>query len=432
LAWLLLGFLGVKGLTAALFAIVATMASAASIQINSAFPSDGLGNAVPVVLGESFYVTAKLTVDSPLNGTYRVRFDLPYANRETPELNFGGDATVTWGPFVALVDGQISVKTSVESSTDVASDPLTIAVSPALPTQAVEYFGGQAMAGSVTSQVQLSNGTAAGLRWFAPIPTTGGFQQVLSMVKQGSTVYSTPFAQPVSMNTNALSTSVQFSTVASSVRTNPDLLRKASFDSYKSLPSNASVWLRAEALVESRSSDITSFVAKSLPKNYRATMKPYDAARMLFLSVVARMRYATVTTKPDAVVAARTGRGDCGFFSALFVAACRNIGIPARTVSGMVLGDNEWHVWAEFWIPGAGWVPADPTYCDTLCPDGSLALYFGTIPELNQRVALTYGFDHTANGYAMNMLQSPAVYVSGSTRVSSIQGFCSLSLATGN
>jgi hypothetical protein len=55
LACFLLPFQGVKGLTAAfLFGLAATMASAATIDIRSAYPSDAAGNPVQVALGESF------------------------------------------------------------------------------------------------------------------------------------------------------------------------------------------------------------------------------------------------------------------------------------------------------------------------------------------------------------------------------------------
>src|SRR5207244_11466002 len=58
------------------------------------------------------------------------------------------------------------------------------------------------------------------------------------------------------------------------------------------------------------------------------------------------------------------GRGNSGGKSRLFVALCRNRGVPARLVSGLVLhGDQEQglHHWAEAWA-GDQWLPACPTY----------------------------------------------------------------------
>lgn len=85
--------------------------------------------------------------------------------------------------------------------------------------------------------------------------------------------------------------------------------------------------------------------------------------------------------------------GACGQKTALFVAMCRSVGIPARCVCGLT-GHRPWlkeedlklykqidlqlspaglagtqhylagtvHTWAEFYIPDYGWIPADPTY----------------------------------------------------------------------
>jgi hypothetical protein len=422
----------VKGITAAILVFVATLASAANISINTAFPSDSFGNPVQVLLGESFFMTAKLNVDAPLTGKYQVRFELPYAQRTTSQLNYGGQATVTWGPYTALLDGPTPMKVSVISTSDQTSAPVTINIAPVAPKTAIEYFAPKSLYGSVGASASLSAGTAAGLQWFAPLPNTGGFQRVLSTTKVGSQLTSTPFAQPVVSSPKVISSTVTFSTTASSSRINSSLLRSVNFSSYSYLPSSASVWLRNEILIQARASDITYFVNRSLPLNFRTTIKPYDAAQKLFQAVVAKVQYSQSLAKPDALVAVRTGKGDCGYFAALFVASCRNIGIPARTVCGMTKGDGQWHVWAEFWMPTYGWIPADPAFCDTLCPNGSLPLYFGTIPELNERVAVTYGFDHVAAGRTMSMLQSPVVFTSSGTLVSSIQSFCSLSFATDN
>ncbi len=59
--------------------------------------------------------------------------------------------------------------------------------------------------------------------------------------------------------------------------------------------------------------------------------------------------------------------GKCTDISSVFVALCRAAGVPAREVFGLRLGKKAeqdittWqHCWAEFFLPGHGWVPADP------------------------------------------------------------------------
>lgn len=59
-------------------------------------------------------------------------------------------------------------------------------------------------------------------------------------------------------------------------------------------------------------------------------------------------------------------RGACRDVAVVFMAACRNVGIPARYVSGYQTGDaghaeHDLHAWSEAYLPGAGWRGFDPT-----------------------------------------------------------------------
>ncbi|MCE1246819.1 MAG: hypothetical protein LWY06_09255 [Firmicutes bacterium] len=71
------------------------------------------------------------------------------------------------------------------------------------------------------------------------------------------------------------------------------------------------------------------------------------------------------------------GYGECGCWSALFTALCRSAGIPARGVWGVIEdptpdrkfapeGHLKGHAWAEFYLPGIGWIPVEPQSPETL------------------------------------------------------------------
>jgi transglutaminase-like putative cysteine protease len=107
--------------------------------------------------------------------------------------------------------------------------------------------------------------------------------------------------------------------------------------------------------------------------------------------------------KVEVTLAQRTGK--CADISSVFVALARASGVPAREVFGLRLGkagetdiSDGHHCWAEFYLPGTGWVPVDPAdvrkvmlakNLDLAAARGYREYYFGGVDEF--RIQLQKG-----------------------------------------
>jgi transglutaminase-like putative cysteine protease len=77
-----------------------------------------------------------------------------------------------------------------------------------------------------------------------------------------------------------------------------------------------------------------------------------------------RLREEPGVQSPGLTLAGNSGT--CRDFAALFMEACRHLGLASRFVSGylylaMEAGDASTHAWAEVYLPGAGWKGFDPS-----------------------------------------------------------------------
>jgi transglutaminase-like putative cysteine protease len=127
--------------------------------------------------------------------------------------------------------------------------------------------------------------------------------------------------------------------------------------------------------------------------------------------------------------------GKCADIHSVFVALARAVGVPAREVFGIRLGKTDgqdvstWqHCWAEFFLPGYGWVLVDPGDVRKMMlgrklqpgdpvPEDLLAYYWGGADPY--RVRLGTGRDLTLNppqkGGSVNYLMYPYAQVGGTT-----------------
>jgi transglutaminase-like putative cysteine protease len=80
------------------------------------------------------------------------------------------------------------------------------------------------------------------------------------------------------------------------------------------------------------------------------------------------------------------GRGSCRDFAALFLEACRHLGLASRFVSGYhtsrtnEVGAGATHAWAEVYLPGPGWKGFDPT-AGVVTGSEHIAVAFARHPE---------------------------------------------------
>jgi transglutaminase-like putative cysteine protease len=129
----------------------------------------------------------------------------------------------------------------------------------------------------------------------------------------------------------------------------------------------------------------------------------------------------------------RTPGGKCTDIHSVFVALCRAAGVPAREIFGIRLGRkpvqdiSKWqHCWAEFFLPGYGWVPVDPADVRKLMLKRKLKLSDAATAKLRRyfwggwdayRIKLAIGRDITLNpaqkGAPLNTFGYPYAEVGG-------------------
>ncbi|HEX4086955.1 MAG TPA: transglutaminase-like domain-containing protein [Chthoniobacteraceae bacterium] len=293
--------------------------------------------------------------------------------------------------------------------------------SPKPPKTAIQTYSPVTKYGSVARTIVFAPGaTLTNLYALLGVPTTHGAQQVLTTTAplNSQTVTTAPYSLPVyqvlqsNIPAGTYSFSNSFTVTLSKMRVNPTLLRKITWAALGSMTPDYTQWLAPDAINESTDSAITNFVAQTLPSGYQATMTPYDAARTLHRAVMRALTYVEPPPYDDAVSSLNVGQGDCGCYAAILVASLRSIGIPARRISGFWQGFSQSHVRVEFYLPGAGWIDADPTLGNGLDPTGTYAYFFGSVNDSDQFVAVDDCDSHQMTDFDIDAqdLQTPSIW----------------------
>lgn len=119
-----------------------------------------------------------------------------------------------------------------------------------------------------------------------------------------------------------------------------------------------------ECLLASPAIDPNHPDVSAVARNWTADLdKPLDQVRALFHHVQQHIhKEPTAGASKSAVDCLQAGRGDALAQSRLLVALCRNRGIPARLVGGLILNraaEQKPHAWVETWVDGV-WVALCP------------------------------------------------------------------------
>ncbi|MCE5330367.1 transglutaminase-like domain-containing protein [bacterium] len=133
--------------------------------------------------------------------------------------------------------------------------------------------------------------------------------------------------------------------------------------------------------------------------------------RMIYDYVINNLTYRN-TDFQGAKFAYQTRGGECGEYSALFVALLRSIGVPARPVSGFWADPKygKTHVWAEFYVQDIGWIPVDPTLGQQ--SDQNRQYYFGNLD--NCRLIMSKNFNIKLGSNVAGLFQVGAYWWYGS------------------
>jgi transglutaminase-like putative cysteine protease len=171
--------------------------------------------------------------------------------------------------------------------------------------------------------------------------------------------------------------------------------------------------------------------ANKLARN--AAESDVDFGRRVFLALKNQLTYVyTSSLDRRASAVCQAGKSDCGGMATLFVSVLRAQGIPARTLVGRWAQSADpnqklsgsayyqWHVKAEFFAQGVGWVPVDLS--SAVLHDKSKAglAYFGHDPGdfFTQHVDTNLEMDTIHFGrQQLHNLQTPAIWVTGSGSV---------------
>ncbi len=420
----------------ALLALVTTSWAQTNFTMKTAELVDKDAKPTIPVLGDNFYYLKATWDASGLSGkqSYKVKFTMADRSAEFPFTTGNGQGLWAYAGLWCPMAGPIPYKVSILLDGKQVGTPLTGSFTPKEPMQPIDYYDTKTL--DAWQKIRVSwkpnSGMIDSLSFWLSKPITDTFQKVLDVPgpAEAKLTASEPSGYPLFVSSylkpdlTQRSMEQRFRVEVSNCRVNEALLQKTTWSDYDKLPSEARAYLNSEQSVQRDSREIRKFVASHLPKSYRTHLSPYETAKMLFQGVVKDLSYKTPCAD-NAVDVLKQGKGDCGGMSSVLIASLRHIGIPARLTAGWWAdtpppGASSWHAWTEFWIPGAGWVSADPAVSDGVSPTGEFPYFFGFIPDFNKRVAVGRGDWFKVGNYGCGLVQAGDFWYEGTAVVDKV------------
>jgi transglutaminase-like putative cysteine protease len=122
-----------------------------------------------------------------------------------------------------------------------------------------------------------------------------------------------------------------------------------------------------------RPTDRLLAVVASLDELDQRRLDPLSTVRQVMSAIYSQFSYTPRSTRVDSPIdeALEARRGVCQDFSHIMIAVLRQLGIPARYVSGYLAPEARQpsstetiatHAWVEACLPELGWIGVDPTH----------------------------------------------------------------------
>ncbi|MBQ1343403.1 MAG: S-layer homology domain-containing protein [Firmicutes bacterium] len=170
-------------------------------------------------------------------------------------------------------------------------------------------------------------------------------------------------------------------------------------------------YLQPTSRIQSDAPEVISFTENALAGETAL----YDKARALFSAVNLYLEYSTAAADQSARATLVRGYGSCDGYVNLYMACLRAAGVACRQVdgylfqpaihvtdeytdqiSGVIRLERLRHTWVEFYLPGPGWLPADPTFTYSFLVNGEEQKfvnwsYFANVSAANRYIAFREG-----------------------------------------